>query len=563
MVLQHLFISYSRRELPFVDYLAAELEKAGHDYWLDYHNLIPGSPWNDQIHEGIRNAETMLLVISESSMASPNVKEEWEAALAQQKRLILLIFEGTPLPAALEGLEWVDFRTDYDDGYRQLFRQLSDGRPPTEPPPTTGFRAPWQVWLAVGLSSIAAIVAWPSFWALITAWVLIPLPYQIVKRNYNFTQAQMVLFMTPLALYATDSFLYTDFLIDYLPVSMGLSAIIHLGLWQLLRGKTLQRWGKPAASALPKLHPEMTTDQPAPRRFYLDHDRADLRAATSIRSALKNTGHTEIDNIEQAEVVLSLVSAYKTSSIANPENQMVYPVILQTPPQVDEILSKLQWIDFRRGLNHLDILGHYLSKPKRLLTNLGIRPQGNQAIMPPVIQYMLYFLLAVLIFMIGSFIPFLIQFFPDLNDPVIRQYILRMLINLLITLPIGIFATRGLIRRKGFFGSYVGVLLALVLIPIASANIMANATEIVFYSNGVDLSFFYESEATMTDDELEAILYEQMETTYQKGEMDFRGESAMMGVTAYLIGIIPLIVFAFLRWKDLVHWFPVQSRLRR
>ena len=85
------FISYSRRESPFVDVLLDSLEDEGVDVWVDYQSLIPARPWLDQILEGIRQADVFLLVVSRGSMSSANVNTEYQYALEQQKRIVLIL----------------------------------------------------------------------------------------------------------------------------------------------------------------------------------------------------------------------------------------------------------------------------------------------------------------------------------------------------------------------------------------------------------------------------------------------------------------------------------------
>src|ERR1044071_7031946 len=98
---KNIFMSYSRREVGFVDDLVLYLEKAGHQVWLDYRSLIPGRPWQDQIYEGIQNADVILLVVSKASLSSQNVAVEWRRVLQENKRIILLVFEAVTLPKEL------------------------------------------------------------------------------------------------------------------------------------------------------------------------------------------------------------------------------------------------------------------------------------------------------------------------------------------------------------------------------------------------------------------------------------------------------------------------------
>ena len=115
-----LFLSYSRREAPFVDALAAELEKNGYQVWLDYKSLVPAKPWADQIENGIVAADTVLFVVSEAALTSKYVEMEWKQAIKLDKRIVLVLFESTKLPSELTQYEWVDFRTAFEKSVIKL-----------------------------------------------------------------------------------------------------------------------------------------------------------------------------------------------------------------------------------------------------------------------------------------------------------------------------------------------------------------------------------------------------------------------------------------------------------
>src|SRR5689334_9446999 len=121
---KNIFMSYSRRELGFVDDLVHKLEKETYNVWLDYRALVPGSPWKEQIDQGLSEADTVLLVVSKAAIASDYVALEWRHFLETKQRFILLIFEAVDLPKELEQFEWVDFRGDYQAGLNELLSQL-------------------------------------------------------------------------------------------------------------------------------------------------------------------------------------------------------------------------------------------------------------------------------------------------------------------------------------------------------------------------------------------------------------------------------------------------------
>ena len=90
-----IFISYSRRNLDFVQKLDAALTAKGKAVWFDQKTeplvgILPGAKWWEQIKDGVEAADNFFFVISLSSMASPYCNAEVAYALAHEKRLKIL-----------------------------------------------------------------------------------------------------------------------------------------------------------------------------------------------------------------------------------------------------------------------------------------------------------------------------------------------------------------------------------------------------------------------------------------------------------------------------------------
>ena len=172
---KNIFMSYSRRELGFVDDLVAKLEGEGYNVWLDYRVLIPGTPWKGQIEKGLKESDTVLLVVSQASLASKYVALEWQHFLETNKRVILLIFEAVDLPKELEKYEWVDFRGSYKAGLKELFSQLKQPIQEEHPVPESGFKVPAMVWVA---SARVMVPERFTFWRVLLAEVrVLPEPF--------------------------------------------------------------------------------------------------------------------------------------------------------------------------------------------------------------------------------------------------------------------------------------------------------------------------------------------------------------------------------------------------
>ena len=86
------FISYSSKDQAFAERLHADLQSKGVRCWFAPHDMRIGDEIRPRIDESIRIHDKLLLVLSESSLASTWVKKEVETAFekeAQQNKLVL------------------------------------------------------------------------------------------------------------------------------------------------------------------------------------------------------------------------------------------------------------------------------------------------------------------------------------------------------------------------------------------------------------------------------------------------------------------------------------------
>jgi hypothetical protein len=64
------FISYCRKDLPSVDPLRDSLIADGFEAYLDLHDILPGEPWQARLGKLVESADTIVFVLSPSSVAS-------------------------------------------------------------------------------------------------------------------------------------------------------------------------------------------------------------------------------------------------------------------------------------------------------------------------------------------------------------------------------------------------------------------------------------------------------------------------------------------------------------
>ncbi len=395
-----LFISYSRAQTPFVDRLADQLEDSGYSFWLDYQNLIPAMPWVRQIESWIDAADIMLLVVSKESILSKNVEPEWKRALERNKRIILLVFEAVPLPRELVSCEWVDFRTDYNGALRQLMTSIARPSPVRVPPPQSGFKAPPVFWLSLFLSVVVLIGSIPAWWTLVVPYVLAPLPRQLYKRNYVLHRVFPTLLVLPLVYWlawwmmfsstASVFYLYRGFALTWFPLSL-LAGWLLAGL---LLTPDMQRRGLPEAARLRFANP-LRVDNHTPRTviFAIDHAPEDGRYAQDLRRSLEENGHRMAGGDEIPEAVFALISTYKKQTSYDTHHRAVYPILLQSVQDIDPAVQRIQWIDFRYGIHHVNTLARLLPEPERLLKGLAIPPTGMQEVFPFAVSSLQYFTL--------------------------------------------------------------------------------------------------------------------------------------------------------------------------
>jgi len=528
-VTKNIFMSYSRRELGFVDDLVNKLEKEKYNVWLDYRSLVPAKPWEEQIYQGIMNADVALLVVSKASMASENVGVEWKRVLAQKKRVILLIFEAVDLPAELEKFEWVDFRGSYQNALKELDRQLQTPAQEEHPAPQTGFKVPSIVWIAFTLSMIVGVMSIGTLWTLFIPFFLITLPLRIFKRNFRYLYVEASLIMLPLALYLTSQFIASDNT-SYITETLSMASIpFVIALLFVLRSAGMQRWGKPEAIRpypASRLMPEYPALKPV--SFFIEHAPQDRIVASEMADTFKAQGHLEAKEPGSAEAVFTMVSAFKGDSEVDCEKYVVYPVILQSNNKVSRQISRVQWLDFRLGVKKLDSVAKFLSEPGMLLRALCIRPMGDQIVLPAAILYLTYFIALLAVFCIGSWIPYVLQFYgfmvqyTDLDAPVIE-----LAISLLLFGVIAFLMGRQLITRKGPASSLIGLIVGMLLLG-----------GLIYWQTWIESSAY-------------DILTSQ--------NVDFQNISTYYPTYFYIVGNLAMIVYLFINRADLKRWLPARK----
>ena len=119
-----IFFSYSRADQKFVLELAKKLRKIGADIWIDQLDIEAGRNWDKSVERALESSDSVLVVMSKSSVESVNVMDEVSIAIEEGKNVIPLLLEECKRPFRLKRRHYVDFTDDKDKAFEILVATL-------------------------------------------------------------------------------------------------------------------------------------------------------------------------------------------------------------------------------------------------------------------------------------------------------------------------------------------------------------------------------------------------------------------------------------------------------
>lgn len=112
-MMHHVFLSYSRKDMPFMKRVQTDLQRAKLAVWSD-EQLEPGTTsWQLAIEQAIRNAGCIICIFSPDAANSQWVREELNYARMMNIQIIPLLARGdeqTAVPFGYSSYQWVDIR---------------------------------------------------------------------------------------------------------------------------------------------------------------------------------------------------------------------------------------------------------------------------------------------------------------------------------------------------------------------------------------------------------------------------------------------------------------------
>jgi hypothetical protein len=120
------FISYSRKDISFVEQLVADLKNVGLDVWYDVSGIRGGSRWRIEIETAIRKSQFVVVVLSPDSIASEWVEREFLFASNLEREIIPLMYRHCELTLNYLDLNYIDVQGEkYRQGFADLLKALA------------------------------------------------------------------------------------------------------------------------------------------------------------------------------------------------------------------------------------------------------------------------------------------------------------------------------------------------------------------------------------------------------------------------------------------------------
>jgi len=127
----HIFISHSSKEAAIAENVCNILEQNGKKCFLAPRDIQAGKEYAEEIINGIDNAETILLLMSEAANQSPHVLREIERAVSKNIPILVYKLEEVELSKSMEYFlmthQWVNAkcRSDYTDVLSFFDKEIS------------------------------------------------------------------------------------------------------------------------------------------------------------------------------------------------------------------------------------------------------------------------------------------------------------------------------------------------------------------------------------------------------------------------------------------------------
>lgn len=129
----NVFVSYSHSDASLVAPVVKLLRVNKSMVFQDIDDIRPGKKWREEIANALAKSDLVVVFWCHHANRSDEVSKEWKVAIEQDKDLLPLLLDNTPLPSELSKFQWIDFRdvvgTKHSGASRLRYRLGTDASP--------------------------------------------------------------------------------------------------------------------------------------------------------------------------------------------------------------------------------------------------------------------------------------------------------------------------------------------------------------------------------------------------------------------------------------------------
>lgn len=156
----NVFVSYSHADASLVGPVVQLLRVNKSLVFQDTDGIQPGKKWRGEIAKALAESHLVVVFWCDHACRSTEVATEWKGAVEQEKDVLPLLLDATPLPSELGQFQWIDFRGTVGASHSSIDSPAYDAPIPASRPQTTYSESPRRaVWYTLaGAAAIMAVV---------------------------------------------------------------------------------------------------------------------------------------------------------------------------------------------------------------------------------------------------------------------------------------------------------------------------------------------------------------------------------------------------------------------
>jgi hypothetical protein len=115
----NIFISHSHTDSPLVSPIVKLLRINQSFVFQDSDTITPGKKWRDELMDHLNLSDLVIVFWCRHADQSTEVSNEWNRAIEQDKDVLPILLDATPLPPRLGHYQWIDFQNvvDHHSGF--------------------------------------------------------------------------------------------------------------------------------------------------------------------------------------------------------------------------------------------------------------------------------------------------------------------------------------------------------------------------------------------------------------------------------------------------------------